>query len=92
VLTTFDDDHVHPALNTGACGFLAKDVGPAELLDGIRRAVAGVGEGLSDGQIGERLHVGVTTVKTHMANIMTRTRCDNRVRLAVLAVRLDLVG
>ncbi|GAB3911994.1 response regulator transcription factor [Kibdelosporangium lantanae] len=131
VLTTFDDDdHVYPALTAGACGFLAKDVGPAELLDGIRRAVAGdspfsptvlrrivgramtatkpgppppdltarelevlalVGEGLSNGQIGERLHVGVTTVKTHVANIMTKTRCDNRVRLAVLAVRLGLV-
>jgi DNA-binding NarL/FixJ family response regulator len=135
VLTTFDDDdHVYPALTAGACGFLAKDVGPAELLDGIRRAVAGespfsptvlrrivgramavtqpaqstqpaqdltarelevlalVGEGLSNGQIGERLHVGVTTVKTHVANTMTKTRCDNRVRLAVLAVRLGLVG
>ncbi|KQV15838.1 MULTISPECIES: response regulator transcription factor [unclassified Kitasatospora] len=42
VLTTFDDDdHLYPALSAGACGFLAKDVTPDELLDGIRRAAAG---------------------------------------------------
>lgn len=131
VLTTFDDDdHVYPALTAGACGFLAKDVAPADLLDGIRKVVAGespfsptvlrrivdramtmtrpapetpeltgrelevlalVGAGLSNAEIGDKLHVGVTTVKTHVANIMTKTRCDNRVRLAVLAVRLGLV-
>ncbi|TCO65040.1 response regulator [Actinocrispum wychmicini] len=131
VLTTFDDDdHVYPALTAGACGFLAKDVAPADLLDGIRKVVAGespfspavlrrivdramtatrpapaqpdltdreldvlalLGAGMSNAQIGEELHVGVTTVKTHVANIMTKTRCDNRVRLAVLAVRLGLV-
>lgn len=132
VLTTFDDDdHVYPALTAGACGFLAKDVAPAELLAGVRRAAMGespfspavlrrlvdramtvtqpgpeppdltgrerevlalVGAGLSNAQIGEHLHVGVTTVKTHVANLMTKTRCDNRVRLAVLAVRLGLVA
>jgi DNA-binding NarL/FixJ family response regulator len=131
VLTTFDDDdHVYPALTAGACGFLAKDVAPAELLEGVRKAAAGespfspavlrrivgramtvtqpspeipgltgrelevlalLGAGLSNAQIGENLHVGVTTVKTHVANIMVKTRCDNRVRLAVLAVRLGLV-
>ncbi|MET0132224.1 MAG: response regulator transcription factor [Kibdelosporangium sp.] len=133
VLTTFDDDdHVYPALTAGACGFLAKDVAPAELLDGIRRAAIGespfspavlrrlvdramtttqtqpappapdltarerevlalVGAGLSNAQIGADLHVGVTTVKTHVANLMAKTGCDNRVRLAVLAVRLGLL-
>jgi DNA-binding NarL/FixJ family response regulator len=132
VLTTFDDDdHVYPALTAGACGFLAKDVAPAELLDGVRRAAAGespfspavlrrlvdramtatqpspeppdltgrerevlalLGAGMSNAQIGERLHVGVTTVKTHVANLMAKTGCDNRVRLAVLAVRLNLIA
>ncbi|MFC0115398.1 response regulator [Kibdelosporangium aridum] len=132
VLTTFDDDdHVYPALTAGACGFLAKDIAPSELLDGIRKAASGespfspavlrrlvdramtanqpglqppdltgrerevlalLGAGMSNAEIGERLHVGVTTVKTHVANMMTKTGCDNRVRLAVLAVRLGLVA
>jgi DNA-binding NarL/FixJ family response regulator len=133
VLTTFDDDdHVYPALTAGACGFLAKDVAPVELLNGVRRTAGGesafspavlrrlvdramtttaqpappspdltfrelevlslVGAGMSNAQIGENLHVGITTVKTHVANLMLKTRCDNRVRLAVLAVRLGLVS
>lgn len=130
VLTTFDDDdHLYPALAAGACGFLVKDAGSDELLDGIRRAAAGespfsqavlrrlvehavhnhkapagdtaapamtprerevlelVGQGWSNGEIAERLHLGVTTVKTHINRLMARTGTDNRVRLAVLAVR-----
>lgn len=126
VLTTFgDDDHLYPALNAGACGFLLKDAPPQELLDGIRRAASGespfsqevlqrlvrraasagaqrrrpvegltareqdvldlVGEGLSNGEIAERLHIGITTVKTHITALMTKTNSPNRVRLALLA-------
>ncbi|MFC0530681.1 response regulator [Phytohabitans kaempferiae] len=46
-----------------------------------------VGEGMSNGEIAERLHLGVTTVKTHIASLMTKTGAPNRVRLAVLAVQ-----
>ena len=133
VLTTFDDDgHLYPALAAGACGFLAKDVAPADLLDAVRRAADGdspfsgpvlrrlvdqavrsrtagraegpepeltarerevlalVGAGLGNAEIAERLHLGVTTVKTHVANLMTKTACANRVRLAVFAVQRGL--
>lgn len=136
VLTTFvDDDHLYPALAAGACGFLAKDAKPAELLDAIRRAAAGespfsadvlrrvvaqavsarespsrpvrsiadltarerdvlglLGEGLSNAEIGERLNVGITTVKTHVANLMVKTGLANRVQLAVLATQLGIVS
>ncbi|MGW1992808.1 response regulator [Embleya sp. NPDC001921] len=136
VLTTFDDDdHLYPALTAGACGFLAKDVAPDELLDAIRRAAAGnspfspatlrrvvaravaaettpdptaptegarltrremevltlVGHGLSNPEIADRLHVGVTTVKSHLATMMGKTGTNNRVRLAVLAARMGLL-
>ncbi|MDY7089218.1 MAG: response regulator transcription factor [Actinomycetota bacterium] len=128
VLTTFgDDDHLYPALNAGACGFLLKDAPPAELLNGIRRAAAGdspfsrdvlqrlvrraadagaerplrvegltareqdvlrlVGEGLSNTEIAERLHIGITTVKTHITALMAKTGSPNRVRLALVAHR-----
>ncbi|MEV0466772.1 response regulator transcription factor [Nocardia tengchongensis] len=46
-----------------------------------------VGEGLSNGEIAARLHLGVTTVKKHLVALMDKTGCDNRVRLAVFAVR-----
>ncbi|GGN60999.1 DNA-binding response regulator [Actinoplanes lobatus] len=129
VLTTFgDDDHLYPALQAGACGFLLKDAPPDELLNGIRQVAAGespfsgevlrrlvrravdarpaaprprvagltareeevlglVGEGLSNTEIAERMHIGVTTVKTHITALMTKTGSPNRVRLALLAHR-----
>jgi DNA-binding NarL/FixJ family response regulator len=46
-----------------------------------------VGAGLSNQEIADELHLGVTTVKTHITNLMTKTDTPNRVRLAVLAVR-----
>ena len=44
-----------------------------------------VGEGLSNTEIAERLHIGVTTVKTHITSLMTKTDSPNRVRLALFA-------
>ncbi|MFC6849247.1 response regulator transcription factor [Streptomyces caelestis] len=48
-------------------------------------ALALVGEGLSNREIGEVLYLGVTTVKSHAAALMTKTGLPNRIRLAVLA-------
>ncbi|GAA4590618.1 DNA-binding NarL/FixJ family response regulator [Actinoplanes octamycinicus] len=128
VLTTFgDDDHLYPALQAGACGFLLKDAPPAELLNGIRQAAAGespfsqevlrrlvrravdarsdpapriagltvreqevldlVAEGLTNTEIADHLHIGITTVKTHITALMTKTNSPNRVRLALAARR-----
>jgi 3-keto-5-aminohexanoate cleavage enzyme len=39
---------------------------------------------MSSAQIGENSHVGITTVKIHVVNLMTKTRCDN--------VRVSLSG
>ncbi|GAA0406767.1 response regulator transcription factor [Micromonospora gifhornensis] len=44
-----------------------------------------VAEGLSNAEIAERLHIGVTTVKTHITSLMTKTGSPNRVRLALFA-------
>lgn len=44
-----------------------------------------VAEGLSNAEIAERLHIGVTTVKTHITSLMTKTNSPNRVRLALFA-------
>ncbi|RDI46294.1 response regulator [Nocardia mexicana] len=46
-----------------------------------------VSQGLSNAEIADRLHVGITTVKTHVANLMAKTGATNRVRLAVLGLR-----
>ncbi|MFJ7205736.1 response regulator [Streptomyces sp. NPDC098789] len=51
-----------------------------------REVLGLLGVGLSNKEIADRLHLGVTTVKTHVANLMAKTGRDNRIRLAVLAV------
>ncbi|MEC3956304.1 response regulator transcription factor [Nocardia sp. CDC153] len=60
----------------------AVDLTPRE-----RQVLALVGAGYSNAEIAERLHLGVTTVKKHVARLMDKTGADNRVRLAVFAVR-----
>ncbi|ASQ93226.1 response regulator transcription factor [Streptomyces sp. 11-1-2] len=57
------------------------DITPRE-----REVLGLLGVGLSNKEIADRLHLGVTTVKTHVANLMAKTGRDNRIRLAVLAV------
>ncbi|GIF17890.1 DNA-binding NarL/FixJ family response regulator [Actinoplanes tereljensis] len=50
-----------------------------------RDVLALVGAGLSNAEIGARLHIGVTTVKTHVTALMAKTGAPNRVRLALVA-------
>jgi DNA-binding NarL/FixJ family response regulator len=73
----------------------AEQAAPADPLPTLtpreRDVLALTGAGLSNQEIAEQLHLGVTTVKTHLANLMTKTGAANRVRLAVLAVRAGLV-
>ena len=63
-----------------------------ELSQRERDVLACLGLGLTNLEIAARLHIGVTTVKTHVANLMERTGSPNRVHLAILAVRHDLVA
>lgn len=61
-------------------------VAPQGLTNREAEVLTLVSAGLSNAEIAERLHLGVTTVKTHIGNLMTKTGATNRVRLAVLGV------
>lgn len=52
-----------------------------------REVLALVAAGYGNHEIADRLHLGVSTVKKHIVNLMDKTGNDNRVRLAVYAVR-----
>ncbi|MBF8186944.1 response regulator transcription factor [Nonomuraea sp. K274] len=61
---------------------------PSSLTEREREVLALVAEGLSNREIAERLYVGITTVKSHVASMMNKTGCQNRIGLAVLADRV----
>ncbi|MDG4860627.1 response regulator transcription factor [Streptomyces sp. T-3] len=50
-----------------------------------REVAEGVAEGLSNTEIGARLHLSVGTVKAHLSSALTKLNLDNRVQLALLA-------
>lgn len=68
---------------------VAARVGQPRQLTGLttreRDVLELVADGLSNTEIAERLHIGVTTVKTHITSLMTKTESPNRVRLALYA-------
>lgn len=80
------DRLVAQALHTRSSAETPTDI-PVPAITPREREVLGLlGVGLSNKEIADRLHLGVTTVKTHVAGLMTKTGRDNRIRLAVLAV------
>ncbi|MCS7484558.1 response regulator [Umezawaea endophytica] len=51
-----------------------------------------LGEGLSNQQIGKRLHISETTVKTHVSRVLTKLDLRSRVQAAILAQEAGLVS
>ncbi|SEH03416.1 DNA-binding response regulator, NarL/FixJ family, contains REC and HTH domains [Nonomuraea solani] len=64
---------------------------PQGLTERELEVLALVGTGLSNAEIAEELHVGVTTVKTHIAAAMDKLGLRNRIQAAVVAHRTGLV-
>jgi len=65
---------------------------PDTLTGREREVLALVGAGLSNREIADRLHLGVTTVKTHVTSLLAKTGSANRIRLALLAAQSGLDG
>ncbi|MGW5051950.1 response regulator [Actinokineospora sp. NPDC004072] len=61
------------------------------LTDREREVLVGLGEGLSNQQIGRKLGIGEATVKTHVSRVLTKLDLRSRVQAAVLAQEAGLV-
>jgi len=57
-----------------------------------RDVLALVGAGLSNAEIGRRLHLVEGTVKAHVSTILTRLNAKNRVQAAIVAYEAGLVS
>ncbi len=74
-------------LSTFARGRSAtRDVQSSDLLtDREEEVLTHVAKGLTNAEIGDELHVSLSTVKTHIASLMTKLDVRNRVELAIWA-------
>lgn len=61
----------------------------ARLTEQERRILALVGEGLTNRQIGNRIHLAEKTVKNYMSNILSKLGMERRTEVAAFAARLD---
>jgi DNA-binding NarL/FixJ family response regulator len=59
--------------------------GLATLTEREREVFACLGEGLTNAQIGTRLYIGETTVKTHVSRVLAKLGLHSRVQAAILA-------
>ncbi|GHJ15952.1 DNA-binding response regulator [Micromonospora sp. AKA38] len=50
-----------------------------------------IGAGLNNTEIAERLHLSMSTVKTHVTNVLAKTGSRDRVRAAILAIQAGLL-
>ncbi|WP_020523266.1 response regulator transcription factor [Catelliglobosispora koreensis] len=53
--------------------------------------LACLGEGMSNAEIGQRLRLSETTVKSHVSRVMEKLHCANRTQAAILAYEAGLV-
>jgi DNA-binding NarL/FixJ family response regulator len=80
--------HGHPGTGAG----VDEDAARVRLLTSRERDVLVlVAEGLSNADIGARIHLGAGTVKDHVSAILTKLRVSSRVQAALLAQRAGLL-
>jgi DNA-binding NarL/FixJ family response regulator len=61
------------------------------LTDKEREVLVALGEGLTNSDIGRRLHLSEATVKSHVSRLLAKLQLTNRVQAAILAHHAGLV-
>jgi DNA-binding NarL/FixJ family response regulator len=71
------------AFAAGSSGAPAQPVDP--LTPREEEVLVAVARGLTNAEIGDELHIGLSTVKTHLASLMAKLGVRNRVEIALWA-------
>ena len=66
------------------------DLSGHALTDREVEVLALVGAGLNNTEISARLHLSMSSVKTHVSNVLAKTQSRDRVQAAILAIRAGL--
>ncbi|MEU0743992.1 response regulator transcription factor [Streptomyces sp. NPDC006134] len=87
------DAYVHhlPTETTDATSASAPDPRLATLTDREREILTVIGQGWTNTEIAERLHLAESTVKTHVGRILAKTGARDRVQAVILAYDTRLV-
>jgi DNA-binding NarL/FixJ family response regulator len=89
VLTRVASSHLMKALGAVLSRPAPQQVDPGRLTDREREIFSYLGEGLSNREIAKKLGVEVSTVKSHIARLLTKMDLPDRTRAALVARDLD---
>ena len=70
---------------------LAARAAIAQLTPREREVLQALATGMNNDEIGEQLHIGVETVRRHLANVFSKLDVDSRLQALAFAVRFGLV-
>jgi DNA-binding NarL/FixJ family response regulator len=66
------------------------DLAAYALTDREREVLALVGAGLNNTELSARLHLSMSSVKTHVSSVLAKTHSRDRVQAAILAIRAGI--
>ncbi|MFH8581921.1 response regulator transcription factor [Streptomyces zaomyceticus] len=85
------DAYIHHLPRSGAPDPSPEDARLAALTDREREILTVIGQGWTNAEIAERLHLAESTVKTHIGRILAKTGARDRVQAVILAYDTQLV-
>ena len=84
--------YLDPAVPGGLTARMVTGTGLAALTEQERNVLALVAQGLSNREIGARLHISERTVRSHMTGVLAKLGLTSRTQAVLYAAREGLTG